>query len=83
MPLLQAYAMNLECVSMFYVVFAEATGVNSISSKIGSLNKKDQEKKKARITLKNVWNTIKNTLIVRGIDTWNHRRKTDVEFPCP
>lgn len=45
MPLLQAYAMNLECVSMFYVVFAEATGVNSISSKIGSLNKKDQEKK--------------------------------------
>lgn len=46
MPLLQAYAMNLECVSMFYVVFAEATGVNSISSKIGSLNKKDQEKKK-------------------------------------
>lgn len=39
MPLLQAYAMNLECVSMFYVVFAEATGVNSISSKIGSFPK--------------------------------------------
>lgn len=39
MPLLQAYAMNLECVSMFYVVFAEATGVSSISSKIGSFPK--------------------------------------------
>lgn len=48
MPLLQAYAMNLECVSMFYVVFAEATGVSSISSKIGSLNKKDQRKKKKK-----------------------------------
>lgn len=63
MPLLQAYAMNLECVSMFYVVFAEATGVSSISSKIGSLNKKDQreKKKKAKITLKNIWDTSKNT----------------------
>lgn len=46
MPLLQAYTMNLECVSMFYVIFAEATGVSSISSKIGSLNKKNQKKKK-------------------------------------
>lgn len=47
MPVLQAYTMNLECVSMFYVIFAEATGVSSISSKIGSLNKKNQEKKKS------------------------------------
>ena len=48
MPLLQAYTMNLECVSMFYVIFAEATGVSSISSKIGSLNKKNQKKKKSQ-----------------------------------
>lgn len=48
MPILQAYTMNLECVSMFYVIFAEATGVSSISSKIGSLNKKNQEKKKEK-----------------------------------
>lgn len=46
MPLLQAYTMNLECISMFYVIFAEATGVSSISSKIGSLNKEDQGGKK-------------------------------------
>ena len=80
MPLLQAYTMNLECVSMFYVIFAEATGVSSISSKIGSLNKKNQKKKKAKITLKNTWNRSKNIPIVRGIDTWNYIIKIDVEF---
>lgn len=50
MPILQAYTMNLECVSMFYVIFAEATGVSCISSKIGSLKKKKEpRKKKAKI----------------------------------
>ena len=39
MPLLQAYAVNLECVSMLYVIFAEAAGVSCISSKIGSFSK--------------------------------------------
>lgn len=39
MPLLQAHTMDLECVSMPYVIFAEATGVSSISSKIGSFSK--------------------------------------------
>lgn len=66
MPLLQADTMNLECVSMLYVIFAEATGVSGISSKIGSLNKKDQ-KKKAKIIPKNILNTNKNILIVRRL----------------
>lgn len=43
MPLLQAHTMDLECVSMPYVIFAEATGVSSISSKIGSLNKRTKK----------------------------------------
>lgn len=83
MPLLQAYTMNLECISMFYVIFAEATGVSSISSKIGSLNKEDRggKKKKAKITPTNTWNTNKNILTVRGRDTQNCITKIDVEFP--
>ena len=40
MPLLQADPVDLECVSVLYIIFAEAAGVSSVSSKIGSLDKK-------------------------------------------
>lgn len=43
MPLLHAYTVNLERVSMLYVIFAEAAGVSGISSKIGSLDKREQQ----------------------------------------
>lgn len=43
MLLLQGYAVNLECVSVLYVILAEAAGISSISSKIGSLNKEEPE----------------------------------------
>lgn len=45
-PLWKAHAMNLKCIPVLYVIFAETTGVSSISSKIGSLLKK---KKKSRL----------------------------------
>lgn len=42
MSLLQADPMNLECVPVLDVIFAETTGVRSISSEIGSFNRKGQ-----------------------------------------
>lgn len=39
MPLRQADPVDLERVSMLYVIFAEAAGVSSVSSKIGSFSK--------------------------------------------
>ena len=43
MPLRQADPVDLERVSMLYVIFAEAAGVSSVSSKIGSLDRKGPE----------------------------------------
>lgn len=40
MPLRQADPVDLERVSVLYVIFAEAAGVSSVSSKIGSLDRK-------------------------------------------
>lgn len=76
MSLLHADPVNLECVTMLDVIFAEATGVRGISSKIGSCNGKGQSHSGEKTKCGD------NILTDRRTDT-SHTTGTDVGPPPP
>lgn len=67
MSLLQADPMNLECVPVLDVIFAETTGVRRISSEIGSFNRKGQGYSGENMTLRRQHSDCQGNSILTGM----------------
>lgn len=78
MSLLQADPMNLECVPVLDVIFAEATGVRSISSEIGSFNRKGQGYFGENMKLRRQHSDCQGNCILTDM---SHTTGTDVGLP--